>query len=203
MDIHVTILNMDTQKTTTTKSTAKSPPKNTLKNTVTVKNGAVKNGVDVASLPPGLNEIPRLIERLHRHFLDVVRVNLNRLGIDDITPVQYMMLSNISNEISVRDLIGRGHYLASSASYNLKHLVDQGYVERQAWERDKRSARLRLSEKGLELCQNMKGLEVRLASSLADALGEVHEVEITYRTLRRLERRWSDAVHYIDPLDDD
>ena len=76
-------------------------------------------------------ELARLIERLHRRFLDVVRIELTRLGIEDISPVQAPMLMTISTEeISVRDLIERGYYLGSNASYNLKSLVEQGYVLR-------------------------------------------------------------------------
>src|SRR5580658_4789620 len=78
-------------------------------------------------------DLPRLIERMHRRFLDVVRIELGRLGIEDISPVQAMMLDNIGNEeISVRGLIERGYYLGSNASYNLKQLVNGGYVERRA-----------------------------------------------------------------------
>src|ERR1700749_4304855 len=96
-----------------------------------------------------VQELPRLIERMHRRFLDVVRVELGRLGIEDISPVQAMMLDNIGDEeISVRGLIERGYYLGSNASYNLKQLVDGGYVERRASSRDRRAAQLKVSPKG-------------------------------------------------------
>ena len=86
---------------------------------------------------------------MHRRFLDVLRIELSRQGVNDISPVQAMMLANIGDEeISVRDLIERGYYLGSNASYNLKNLVDGGYVDRQASERDRRAARLKLSPKG-------------------------------------------------------
>src|SRR5271168_1879796 len=92
--------------------------------------------------PNVLQDLPRLIERMHRRFLDVVRIELGKLGVEDISPVQAVMLDNIGNEeISVRDLIERGYYLGSNASYNLKQLVEGGYVDRQASERDRRAAR--------------------------------------------------------------
>src|SRR5271168_2978023 len=94
-------------------------------------------------------DLPRLVERMHRRFLDVVRVELSRMNIEDISPVQAMMLTNIGGEeISVRDLIERGYYLGSNASYNLKQLVDGGYVERRASSRDRRAAQLKVSAKG-------------------------------------------------------
>src|ERR1700744_1184255 len=106
------------------------------------------------SLPQVTQDLPRLIERMHRRFLDVVRIELSRQGVNDISPVQAMMLANIGDEeISVRDLIERGYYLGSNASYNLKNLVDGGYVERQTSARDRRSARLKLSQKGREILE--------------------------------------------------
>jgi len=98
-------------------------------------------------------DLPRLIERMHRRYLDVVRIELSKKGFFDISPVQAVMLGTIGGqsgqeEISVRDLIERGYYLGSNASYNIKSLVDGDYVERTASLRDKRSARLKLTNKG-------------------------------------------------------
>jgi DNA-binding MarR family transcriptional regulator len=139
----------------------------------------------------------RIIERMHRRFLDVVRVELGRVGIDDISPVQVLMLMNIgSEELSVRDLMERGYYLGSNASYNLKHLVETGYVDRAPSQRDRRSARLRLSDKGSGLCAELRRLEVVQADTLVRTDGDRDDFETTYRTLRRLERAWSDIIRY-------
>ena len=74
-------------------------------------------------------DIAKLIERLHRRFLDVVRAELNQLGYRDLTPVQAMLLTNIgSEEIVIRELIERGYYQGSNVSYNMKKLVDGGYI---------------------------------------------------------------------------
>src|SRR5579864_753125 len=111
-----------------------------------------------------VQELPRLIERMHRRFLDVVRVELTNLGIEDISPVQALMLDNIGNEeISVRDLIERGYYLGSNASYNLKQLVDGGYVDRQTSARDRRSARLKVSAKGRVILETLTRLNAQMA----------------------------------------
>src|SRR6201992_3413367 len=104
------------------------------------------NGITAAQ---AAQDLPRLIERMHRRFLDVVRIELAHQNIQDISPVQAMMLASIGEEeISGRDLIERGYYLGSNASYNLKNLVDGGYVDRQTSARDRRSARLKVSVKG-------------------------------------------------------
>ena len=163
-------------------------------------------------------ELPRLMERMHRRYLDLVRLELARLGADDISPVQFMMLQNIGqgsnqgsgqpsnngkNEISVRDLIERGYYLGSNASYNLKQLVDQGYVDRSAAARDKRTARLKLSAKGAKLYAAMRSRDqATLEPLLADkTLGAA--AETARRLLRQLERRWSEVIRDDSPMDGD
>ena len=144
-----------------------------------------------------LHELPRLIERMHRRFLDVVRLELGRHGINDISPVQVMMMSNIgTEEISVRDLIERGYYLGSNASYNLKQLVECGYVDRQASARDKRSARLKLSAKGHAALAKLTALESQWSEPLLKQASDFADADTTVKLLRRLERRWSDAVRY-------
>ncbi|MDD5586817.1 MAG: MarR family transcriptional regulator [Alphaproteobacteria bacterium] len=146
-----------------------------------------------------LQELPRQIERMHRRFLDVVRLELGRAGVRDISPVQVMMLGNIgAEEISVRDLIERGYYLGSNASYNLKQLVDGAYVERQASARDRRSARLKITAKGRDVLAKLGALEMQWADPLVKT-GDEAALETTYKTLRQLERCWSDAVRYAAP----
>ena len=148
-----------------------------------------------------LLELPRQIERMHRRFLDVVRLELGRVGVHDISPVQVMMLSNIgAEEISVRDLIERGYYLGSNASYNLKQLVDGAYVERHASTRDKRSARLKITAKGREVLNKLSALEKQWAEPLL-ANGDETALDTTQKTLRHLERCWSDAVRYAGAAD--
>jgi DNA-binding MarR family transcriptional regulator len=142
-------------------------------------------------------DLPRLIERMHRRYLDVVRIALAQRGIHDISPVQAVMLGTIGgssgNEgISVRDLIERGYYLGSNASYNLKNLVDGGYVERLASVRDRRSAQLKLSTKGREILAILTTLNLNMAENLIK--NEGREIEVTYQTLRQFECRWTEAI---------
>jgi DNA-binding MarR family transcriptional regulator len=146
-----------------------------------------------------VQDLPRLIERMHRRFLDVVRVELGNLGIEDISPVQAMMLDNIGNEeISVRDLIERGYYLGSNASYNLKQLVDGGYIDRRASSRDRRAAQLKVSTKGHRVLDALAKLNTLMAEPI---MPESADVEAAWRILRRLERRWSDSVRFKSDID--
>jgi DNA-binding MarR family transcriptional regulator len=140
-------------------------------------------------------DLPRLIERMHRRFLDVVRIELGRLGVKDISPVQAMMLDNIGDEeVSVSRLIERGYYLGSNASYNLKQLVDGGYVDRHASARDRRAAQLKVSIKGRRILDALGKLNAHMAESL---IQDAKDIEATWRTLRHLEHRWSESVRFL------
>ena len=93
-------------------------------------------------------ETIRLIERLHRRFLDVIKTELDRLGIEDINNVQTLILSNISNEqLTVGELTARGYYLGSNVSYNVKKLVENGYLNQERSPHDRRMTRVRVSER--------------------------------------------------------
>jgi DNA-binding MarR family transcriptional regulator len=151
-------------------------------------------------------DLPRLIERMHRRYLDVVRIELAKHHFFDISPVQAVMLATIggpggNEEISVRDLIERGYYLGSNASYNLKNLVDGGYVDRQVAVRDKRSAQLKLSAKGRDVLNILIALNKTMAENLIK--NEGREIEITYQTLRAFERRWTEAIRAEAPAKND
>jgi DNA-binding MarR family transcriptional regulator len=124
----------------------------------------------------------------------VVRIELGRLGIDNISPVQAMMLDNIGDEeISVRSLIERGYYLGSNASYNLKQLVDGGYVERRASSTDRRAAQLKVSAKGRQILDALAKLNKQMAEPL---MREMAEIEAAWRLLHKLESRWSDSIRF-------
>ena len=140
-----------------------------------------------------------LIERLHRLLLDVVKDEFERLGILEINPVQALLLFNIGeNEVTAGELKSRGYYQGSNVSYNLKKLVELGYMHHQRSEIDRRSVRVRLTEKGRRVrgmiadlfARHAEGLEKR---SIVDAAG----MEEVNQTLKRMERYWTDQIRYI------
>nr|WP_044549738.1 MarR family transcriptional regulator [Azospirillum lipoferum] len=151
------------------------------------------------AVPAVYTDLGRVMESITRRFLDVLRMELARIGVTDLSPTQALMLLHIgTEELSVRDLLERGYYLGSNASYNLKHLVEAGYVDRSPSLRDRRAARLKLSEQGLATCEALKKLEAARADSLLRSDSDGADFETTYRTLRRLERAWTDLIRYDD-----
>src|SRR5918912_2695930 len=107
-------------------------------------------------------EVISLGERLHRHFLEVVKLELEGLGIHDINNVQGMMLFNIGNaEMTVGELTLRGCYLGSNVSYNVKKMVENGYLAQQRSVHDRRSIHVRLTDKGIRLRDKLSAMHDR------------------------------------------
>ena len=113
-------------------------------------------------------EVIALIERLHRHFLEVVKLELEGLGIHDINNVQGMMLFNIGEaEMTVGELTLRGCYLGSNVSYNVKKMVENGYLVQQRSLHDRRSVHVKLTEKGSKLRDALTAMYGRHSEMLA------------------------------------
>lgn len=136
-----------------------------------------------------------LIERLHRQFLDVVKVELERAGILDINNVQSMILHNIGDdEMTVGELMARGYYLGSNVSYNVKKMVENGYILQERSIHDKRSIRVRLSDKGMSLHRAMGDLYKRHEAKLDAAHLPVAKLDALNKTLRELEQFWGEQM---------
>ena len=139
----------------------------------------------------GYLEVISLIERLHRHFLEVVKLELDGLGIHDINNVQGLMLFNIGDaEMTVGELTLRGCYLGSNVSYNVKKMVENGYLAQERSVHDRRSIHVKLTDKGRELRDRLTGMHARHVELLGQtniADGDLQNVTVT---LRRLERFW-------------
>jgi DNA-binding MarR family transcriptional regulator len=147
----------------------------------------------------GYLESLALIERLHRLLLDVIKDELERLARVDINAVQALLLFNIGHKtMTAGELKNRGYYQGSNVSYNLKKLVEAGYVDHQRSQVDRRSVRVRLTGKGLEVHR----LVAELFSRHAEELGSLEElrgdgIERMNRDLRSVERYWTQEVRYI------
>ena len=139
-----------------------------------------------------------LIERLHRRLLDVIKDEFDRNGEQDVNSVQALLLFNIGDsELTAGELKTRGYYQGSNVSYNLKKLVDQGYVSHERSNSDKRSVRISLTEKGQAIREQVDALYNRQLLSLQEVAGiDVDEFERLNKALTRLERFWTDQILY-------
>lgn len=141
-------------------------------------------------------ELTRLIERLHRRFLDVLRMDLGRFGVRDINSVQALLLVNIGDqEPAMRDLAERWHYQSPNLSYNLSKLAGLGYVKLVRSASDRRTVRVRLTDKALAVVERIGALQQRLAEFAADDALAMSLIEEANQVLRRLERTWQDHLY--------
>ncbi len=139
----------------------------------------------------------RLIERLHRQFLEVVKAELDREGIEDINNVQALILANIGREeLTVGELTHRGYYLGSNVSYNVKKMVENGYLVQERSPHDRRMTRVRLSRKGLDLCEKVDELYEDNAARLEQEVLTRDQFADTNRVLGALERFWTGYITY-------
>jgi len=136
-------------------------------------------------------ELNLLIERLHRHFLEIIKLELDGIGIHDISSVQAMMLFNIGDaEMTIGELTSRDCYLGSNVSYNVKKMAENGYLVHERSVHDRRSIRVRATEKGRALSQKLSEMHQRHLDRLQDTdITEIDLKEVAV-TLRRLERFW-------------
>jgi DNA-binding MarR family transcriptional regulator len=133
-----------------------------------------------------------LIERLHRHFLEVVKTELDRLGTEDINNVQSLILFNIGEEeLTVGELTNRGYYLGSNVSYNVKKMLENGYLVHERSTHDRRSIRVRLSDKGLELYGHMKKMFESHVQDLESGQNDMEELKQACVALRHMEQFWT------------
>lgn len=151
-----------------------------------------------AGIKPLYMEALTLVERLHRRLLDVIKDEFDRRGRDDVNSVQALLLFNIGDaELTAGELRTRGYYLGSNVSYNLKKLVEGGYVKHERSRVDRRSVRVSLTPAGRDIAVVVNGLYERHIKSIETVGGiPASEFKTLNKSLHRLERFWTDQILY-------
>lgn len=139
-----------------------------------------------------------LVERLHRRLLDVIKDEFDRRGRSDVNSVQALLLYNIGdNDVTASELRTRGYYLGSNVSYNVKKLVELGYLSHQRSRVDRRSVRIRLAPKGKEVHAIVAELYEKHVRTVEQIGGiSAPEFETLNQALIRLDRFWTDQIRY-------
>jgi len=143
-------------------------------------------------------EALNLVERLHRRLLDVIKDEFDRRGRSDINSVQALLLYNIGDrEVTAGELRTRGYYLGSNVSYNVKKLVEMGYLSHQRSRVDRRSVRIALTETGQDVHRIVAGLYDKHVRTV-EQIGGIKADEFTRlnEALTRLERFWTDQIRF-------
>src|SRR6187431_1439400 len=134
-----------------------------------------------------------LVERLHRRLLDVIKDEFDRRGRADINSVQALLLYNVGDkELTAGELRTRGYYLGSNVSYNLKKLVEMGFLDHQRSRIDRRAVRIKLTEKGRVMRDIVDALYQKQVRTV-EQVGGINSDELSTlsKSLRRLERFWT------------
>jgi DNA-binding MarR family transcriptional regulator len=150
------------------------------------------------TIKPVYLEALTLIERLHRRLLDVIKDEFDRKGLTEINAVQALLLFNINDrELTAGELRTRGYYLGSNVSYNLKKLVEMDYLSHQRSRMDRRSVRIRLTEKGTLVRDSVAELYQKHVKTI-EQVGGITADDFTdlNKALLRLERFWTDQILY-------
>jgi len=139
-----------------------------------------------------------LVERLHRRLLDVIKDELDRRGRTDVNSVQALLLYNIGDhEVTAGELRTRGYYLGSNVSYNVKKLVEMGYLNHQRSRVDRRSVRIRLTKIGEEIHAMVGSLYEKHVNTVEQIGGiSVDDFARLNNALTRLDRFWTDQIRY-------
>ncbi len=158
----------------------------------------VDNDAHAELVSPYLDTLS-LIERLHRLLLDVVKDEFERSGRLDINSVQAILLFNIGEEeLTAGDLKARGYYQGSNVSYNLKKLVEGGYLHHERCSMDRRSVRIRLTEKGAEVSRFVGAIFDRhVRHFLANDIVGLAELQQLTKSMRMLEQYWREQIRFI------
>src|SRR5918911_3865733 len=151
-----------------------------------------------APVKPHYLEALHLVERLHRRLLDIIKDEFERRGRDDINSVQALLLYNIGDkELTASELRTRGYYLGSNVSYNVKKLVEGGYLHHARSRVDRRAVRISLTDKGRQGHEIVKGLYEKHARTIEPIGGiSADEFRRLNQALVRLERFWTDQIRY-------
>ena len=106
--------------------------------------------------------------------------------------MQALILFNIGEEeFSVGELTQRGYYLGSNVSYNVKKMVEHGYLVQERSLHDRRSFHVRASEKGVEIFRAISTLFDEHAGKLDTAQFTEDNLNEANITLRRLQQFWA------------
>ena len=143
-------------------------------------------------------EALHLVERLHRRLLDVIKDEFERRDREDVNSVQALLLYNIGDkELTASELRTKGYYLGSNVSYNVKKLVEAGYLHHARSKTDRRSVRISLTDKGREVHEIVSSVYDKHARTI-EPIGGISEDDFSRlnQALGRLERFWTDQIRY-------
>ncbi|MDR2666514.1 MAG: winged helix DNA-binding protein [Holosporales bacterium] len=134
-------------------------------------------------------------EKNYRLFLDIIKKGLDSMKFADINAVQSFILMNINeNTVTVGEVISRGYYIGSNVSYNIKKLIKNGYINQSQSSYDKRSVYLKVSQKGLKLCDELDNSMKKYMQVFETKMKGKFDVNGGINFLKMVESMWKDIL---------
>jgi DNA-binding MarR family transcriptional regulator len=167
-------------------------------NTAAMSEQAQSRAERLGEIRPVYLEALSLVERLHRRLLDVIKDEFDRRNRNDVNSVQALLLFNIGDkELTAGELRTRGYYLGSNVSYNVKKLVEMGYLHHARSRIDRRAVRISLTPQGREVHDIVAKLYDKQIATVEQIGGLASdEFKRLNQSLARLERFWTDQIKY-------
>lgn len=134
-------------------------------------------------------------ERNYKLFLDIIKREIDKLKYTDITAIQALILLNLGdNVVTISEVISRGYYIGSNASYNVKKLVKSGYITQVSSNYDKRAVLLKLTPKATTLCAKIdKSIEAQMNGLEKTIKGKL-DLKSGIEFLKTIERFWQNLL---------
>jgi DNA-binding MarR family transcriptional regulator len=140
-------------------------------------------------------ELPIYGEKMHRLFLDVIKQELDNFGVADINSIQAFILMNVNdNVITMSEVLSRGYYIGSNASYNVKKMIANSYMRQTPSDYDRRAIYLSLTDKGLNLCEKLDETIEEHMDKLIASDGSKTEIDRGLKFLKKVENFWQDIL---------
>jgi DNA-binding MarR family transcriptional regulator len=136
-------------------------------------------------------ELSTFCERVHRLFLEFIKQELFNLGINDINSTQAFILLNMREHVvTIGEVMSRGYYVGSNATYNIKKLMANQYIGQTQSPSDRRAVYLSLTEKGLRLCDELEEVLSRYTVNFSPTFGKMAEIDKCLKFIKKLENFW-------------
>jgi DNA-binding MarR family transcriptional regulator len=140
-------------------------------------------------------DLIQLLPQIHRRFMNAIKLDLEELKVRDINNVQSVILFSISDtDLSIGELTSRGVHMRSNVSYNVKKMVENGYLEQEHSAYDRRVSYVRLTEKGRRLREALANAHQRRIELLSEISLSSDELQATISVLHHLDRLWTDIA---------
>ncbi|MDR0695195.1 MAG: MarR family winged helix-turn-helix transcriptional regulator [Holosporales bacterium] len=134
-------------------------------------------------------------EKNYRLFLDIIKQELDSIGAVDINAIQAFILMNINdNVVTIGEVITRGYYIGSNASYNIKKMTMNNYIHQTQSDFDKRAAYLKLTQKGLNLCNKLYDSVNNYLKIFETSIGGDFDIDQCIGVMKKIEHFWKDIL---------